>query len=68
MQSYGAILRIPALRQLMAASVPADLADWLDYVAIIALVVYSWGQGPFALAWLTVAMSLPALVVGPGVL
>lgn len=65
MQSYLAILKIPALRQLMAASIPADLADWLDYVAMIALIVYGWGQGPFALAWLTVAISIPALIVGP---
>src|SRR3954468_9640881 len=65
MQSYAAILSIPGLRRLMVASVPADLADWLDYVAIIALLIYSWQQGPFALAWLTVAMSIPALIVGP---
>ncbi len=65
MQSYGAILKIPALRRLMIASVPADLADWLDYVAIIALIVYSWNQGPLALACLTVAMSVPALLIGP---
>ena len=65
MKSYGDILKIPGLRRLMAASIPADLADWLDYVAIIALVVYGWQQGPFALALLTVAISLPALLVGP---
>lgn len=65
MQNYAAILKIPALRRLMAASVPADLADWLDYVAIIALIVYGWQQGPLALAILTVVMSIPALIVGP---
>ena len=65
MQSYGAILKLPALRWLMIASVPADLADWLDYVAVIALLVYSWNQGPFALASLIVVMSVPALLVGP---
>jgi predicted MFS family arabinose efflux permease len=65
MHSYGAILKVPALRQLLAASVPADLADWLDYVAIIALVVYGWQQGPFALALITAAISIPALIVGP---
>jgi predicted MFS family arabinose efflux permease len=65
MQSYGAILRTPGLRRLMAASIPADLADWLDYVAIIALLVYGWQLGPFALALLTVAISVPALLVGP---
>jgi MFS family permease len=65
MHQYAALLRIPPLRQLLVASIPADLADWLDYVAIIALIVYSWHQGPFALAWLTVAISIPALLVGP---
>ena len=65
MKSYGDILKTPGLRRLMAASIPADLADWLDYVAIIALIVYGWQQGPFALALLTVAISVPALLVGP---
>lgn len=62
---YGALLRLPVPRRLALASVPADFADWLDYAAVIALVVFAWGEGPFALALLALALSLPYVLVGP---
>lgn len=62
---YGALLRLPVPRRLALASVPADFADWLDYAAVVALVVFAWGEGPFALAMFALALSLPYLLVGP---
>ena len=62
---YRALLRLPVPRRLAAASVPADFADWLDYAAVVALVVFAWGEGPFALAMFALALSLPYLLVGP---
>lgn len=62
---YGALLRIPVPRRLAAASVPADFSDWLDYAAVVALVVFAWGEGPFALAMFALALSLPYVLVGP---
>ncbi|MCW5721543.1 MAG: MFS transporter [Devosia sp.] len=47
------------------ASLPADFADWLDYAAIVALLVFGWGHGPFVLAVFALALSLPYIVVGP---
>ena len=47
------------------ASLPADFADWLDYAAIVALLVYGWGHGPFVLAGFALALSLPYILVGP---
>ena len=62
---YRALVRLPLPRRLALASVPADFSDWLDYAAVIALVVFAWGEGPFALALLALALSLPYVIVGP---
>ncbi len=53
------------LRRLLVAQVPADFADWLDFVAIGALLVYVWSVDPFVFAILAVSMGLPYLIVGP---
>ncbi len=53
------------LRQLLIAQVPADFADWLDFVAIGALLAYVWTVDPFVFALLAVSMGLPYLIIGP---
>lgn len=65
MTSYDSLLRLPVPRRLAAASIPADFSDWLDYAAVVALVVFAWGEGPFALAMFALALSLPYVLVGP---
>ncbi len=47
------------------AQIPADFADWLDFVAIGALLAFSWQSEPMVFAVLAVAMGLPYLVIGP---
>jgi len=47
------------------AQVPADFADWLDYLAVAALLAFSWNEGPIVLAWLAVALGAPYVFVGP---
>jgi hypothetical protein len=44
---------------LALASIPADFAVWLDYAAIIALLVFVWGEGPFVLALFAFCLTLP---------
>ena len=56
-------LRVPC--RLALASIPADFADWLDYAAIVALLVFAWGEGPFVLALFALALTLPYVVIGP---
>lgn len=63
--SYNALIRLPVPRRLAVASLPADFADWLDYAAIVALLVYGWGHGPFVLAGFALALSLPYILIGP---
>lgn len=53
------------LRALLIAQAPADFADWLDFIAIGALLAFVWQAPPIAFALLAVAIGLPALVVGP---
>lgn len=62
---YCTLLALPLPRRLALASVPADFSDWLDYAAVIALVVFAWGEGPFVMALLALALSLPYVLVGP---
>ncbi|WP_227284278.1 MFS transporter [Boseongicola sp. H5] len=51
-------------RTLMMGQLPADFADWLDFVAIGALLAFVWTVDPFVFALLAVSMGLPYLVVG----
>ena len=53
------------LRRILVAQVPADFADWLDYVAIGALLAFTWQAEPIVFAFLAVALGLPYLIVGP---
>lgn len=62
---YRALLALPVPRRLALASIPADFADWLDYAAIIALLVFAWGEGPWVLALFAFCLTLPYVVVGP---
>jgi len=62
---YATLLRLPVPRRLALASVPADFADWLDYAAIIGLLVFAWGEGPFVLALFALCLTLPYVVIGP---
>ena len=62
---YRRLLSLSVPRRLALASLPADFADWLDYAAIIGLLVFVWGEGPWALAFFALALTLPYIVVGP---
>jgi predicted MFS family arabinose efflux permease len=62
---YRALLGLPVPRRLALASIPADFADWFDYAAVVALLVFAWGEGPFVLALFGVALSLPYVAIGP---
>jgi len=62
---YRTLLALPIPRRLALASISADFADWLDYAAIIGLLVFVWGEGPWALAFFALALTLPYIIVGP---
>lgn len=53
------------LRKLFAAQLPADFADWLDFVAIGALLAFVWDAPSYAYALLAVGMGAPYLLIGP---
>lgn len=64
-QGYRQLLGMPMPRRLALAALPADFADWLDYAAVVALLVFAWGEGPLTLAFFAVALSAPYVIVGP---
>ncbi len=58
-------LRHRTFRLLFGGQLVSDLGDWLDFLALIALIVYQWDLGPSALAALSVAVALPFAVIAP---
>ncbi len=62
---YRALLRLPIPRRLALMALPADFADWVDYAAVIALLVFTWGEGPYVLAIFAICLGLPYVLVGP---
>lgn len=52
-------------RLLFGGQVVSDLGDWLDFLALIALIVARWNLGPSALAALSAAVALPFAVIAP---
>ncbi len=50
---------------LWSGQIISDLGDWLDFLALIALIVYRWDLGASALAALSVTVAVPRIIVGP---
>ena len=65
MNQLRSTLKNRALRHLLAAQLPADFADWLDFVAVGALLAFTWKAEPIIFAFLAVCLGLPYLIVGP---
>ncbi len=55
----------PDIRTLLIGQIPADFADWMDFVAIGALLAFVWQVDTFVFALLAVCMGLPYLIFGP---
>lgn len=58
-------LRHRTFRLLFGGQLISDLGDWLDFLALLALIVDQWQLGPSALAALSVAVALPFTVIAP---
>ncbi|WP_222871006.1 MFS transporter [Paenibacillus methanolicus] len=52
-------------RRLFAGQLLSDFGNWLDFIALSAIIVYAWGHGSMALAALSICIGLPYVVVGP---
>ena len=58
-------LRNRNFRLLLSGQAVSDIGDWLDFVGLITLVVYTWEMGAAALAGISIAVALPRIVIGP---
>ncbi len=65
MSNLWSPLRLAGFRRLFAGQAMSDFANWSDFLALSAVVVYVWGHGAFELALLSVCIGLPFVVVGP---
>lgn len=65
MTSPREALRSPGVPTLLASQVPADFADWLDYVAVATLLAFVWEAPTIAFAAFAVCLGAPYLLVGP---
>ncbi len=59
------ILKEKQIRRLVIADIPTSLADWLDYIIIIALFSHVWQSAPWLLAAAPLALAIPRIVIGP---
>ncbi len=55
----------PDILTLLIGQIPADFADWMDFVAIGALLAFVWQVDTIVFALLAVCMGLPYLIFGP---
>lgn len=58
-------LRHKSFRLLFGGQLVSDFGDWLDFLALITLIVYRWDMGAGALATLSVTIALPTVLVAP---
>ncbi|KZL24694.1 MFS transporter [Pseudovibrio sp. WM33] len=58
------LFRISAFRRFFGVLVPAAFADWIDLIAILVLVSYTWEMGPAEIASVTLAATLPRVIFG----
>lgn len=65
MEVQTGALGIPQLRRVLIAQLPADFADWLDFVAVGALLAFTWHVEPVVFALLALALGLPYVLLGP---
>jgi MFS family permease len=59
------VLRDTGFRRIFAGQVVSMLGDWLDYVAILSLVAYTWHDEAAGLAAVAICSAVPWLVVSP---
>jgi MFS family permease len=58
-------LRHRTFRLLFSGQLVSNLGDWLDYLALVVLIAYTWHRGPGSLAALAVTIAIPWVFVAP---
>lgn len=58
-------LRSSRFRRIFAGQTVSQLGDWLDFVAVLSLVAYTWHDGAAGLAAVAICGALPWVLVSP---
>ncbi|KZL26184.1 MFS transporter [Pseudovibrio sp. Ad37] len=62
--SVLALFKLSVFRRFFGVLVPAAFADWIDFIAIMVLVSYSWDMGATEVASVIMAATLPRVIFG----
>jgi MFS family permease len=58
-------LRHRTFRLLFSGQLVSNLGDWLDFLALVVLIAYTWHRGPGSLAALAVTIAIPWALAAP---
>ena len=58
-------LRHRTFRLLFSGQLISNVGDWLDFLALVVLIAYTWHRGPGSLAALAVTIAIPWAIAGP---
>jgi len=58
-------LRHRTFRLLFSGQLVSNLGDWLDFLALVVLIAYTWHRGPGSLAALAVTIAIPWAFAAP---
>jgi MFS family permease len=58
-------LKVRSFRLLMTGQIFSDLGNWLDFIALNAILVFQWKMGPGEMGLFLVVFGLPWIVCGP---
>ncbi|WP_019241244.1 MULTISPECIES: MFS transporter [Bacillus] len=58
-------LKLKAFRSLFGAQIFSDFGNWLDIIALQAIVVFYWGLDETAAASVLIVLGLPWVIIGP---
>lgn len=62
--SIWSLFKVPAFPRFFCLLVPAAIAVWIDFIAVMVLVSYTWELGPVALSSVVMASTFPRVVFG----
>lgn len=58
-------LKVRPFRLLITGQIFSDLGNWLDFIALNAILVFQWKMGPGEMGIFLVVFGLPWIVCGP---
>ncbi|WP_051263101.1 MFS transporter [Tuberibacillus calidus] len=58
------LFRLKGYLPLLLAQIISNLGDWLDILALMALIALKWGASPLAMSMTMLCLACPSMVLG----